>query len=469
MGARPAGPGRIVIAVTFALSCIGLLLFLWTSFGGTVPLQAKGYRATLVLPDASNVVKETDVRISGVTIGSVVQTERVGTTTQAILQIEPRYAPLRQDLRAVLRRKSLLGEAYLEVTPGSPDSRPIPEGGLIPARQVKEEVAVDKVLSTFDPKTRAALKGWLRGWEAGLEGRSGSLSNAVGRLPAAVQTSGDLLGELRRQRAAVTTLVRDTGVTFQAIGSQQASVDRLITNSGDLFATTAASERGLRRTVAALPGFLDGLRASSVAVSRVSKPLTPVIAALRPGARRLPATLAAATVAGRELRDIATPLDAVTRAAPRGLTAARQIIAAADPLVTQLRPLGRELVPMVQFATVYRQELVQSWLQTAAATNAVAPDINGTNIHYLRAPAIFPNEALIGATTKAPYSRSNAYMAPGGIDELAKGGLKAFDCANAGNPQTTPPIVLPPPSCRPQGPVTVAGRTSQYPQLRPAP
>jgi virulence factor Mce-like protein len=469
MGARPAGPGRILVAVLFSLSCIGLLLFLWTSFGGTVPLQAKRYRATLVLPDASNVVKETDVRISGVSIGSVVKTRRVGTTTQAVLQIEPRYAPLRRDVRAVLRRKSLLGEAYLELAPGQPTAAPVPDGGMIPARQVREEVAVDKVLSTFDPRTRRALKGWLRDFDTGLRGRSGELSGAVGRLPAAAQTSDDLLSELRRQRSAVSTLVRDTGVTFQTIGSQQADVDRLITNSRDLFATTAASDRGLRRTVAALPGFLDGLNASSTAVSRVSRPLTPVVQALRPAARRLPATLTAATAAGVRLRAIAKPLDAVTRAAPRGLDAARQIVDAAGPLLSQLRPLARQLVPMVQFATVYRQELVQSWLQTAAATNAVAPDAAGTNIHYLRAPAIFPNEAMIGAGRKAPYARSNPYMAPLGIDELAKGELKTFDCSNVDNPQTTPPLVLPAPACRQQDKVTVAGRTSQYPQLRPAP
>lgn len=469
MGTAPAGRGRLIVPLLFTLSCIGLLIFLWTSFGGTLPLNAKGYRATLVLPDASNVVKETDVRIAGVSVGSVVDTRRAGTTTHAILQIDPRYAPLRRDVRAVLRRKSLLGEAYLELTPGSPSAPALPDGGLIPARQVRQEVAVDKVLSTFDARTRRALRGWLRGWQAGLRDRAADLSNDVGQLPAAVQTTDDLLGELHRQQGAVATLVHDTGVTFGTIGSQQADVDRLITNARALFGTTAASERDLRRTVAALPGFLGGLQDSSAAVSRIAGPLTPVLTALRPAARRLPAALSAATRAGRQLRAIAAPLDGVTRAAPAGLTAARRILDAAGPLIGQLRPFARQLLPMAQFATVYRQELVQSWLQTAAATEAVSPDANGRNVHYLRAPAIFASEALLGATQKAPYSRSNAYMAPLGIDALGTGGLKAFDCANLGNPVTTPAFpgtVVP---CRAQGPVTVAGRTSQYPQLRPAP
>lgn len=33
--------GRIAIAAGFALSCFGLLLFLWIAFGGPVPLDRK--------------------------------------------------------------------------------------------------------------------------------------------------------------------------------------------------------------------------------------------------------------------------------------------------------------------------------------------------------------------------------------------------------------------------------------------
>ena len=38
--------GRIAVMVVFALSCFGLLLFLWLAFGGSIPLKPKGYRFT---------------------------------------------------------------------------------------------------------------------------------------------------------------------------------------------------------------------------------------------------------------------------------------------------------------------------------------------------------------------------------------------------------------------------------------
>ena len=41
--------GRIAAMVVFALSCFGLLLFLWLAFGGAVPLKPKGYRVHRVV------------------------------------------------------------------------------------------------------------------------------------------------------------------------------------------------------------------------------------------------------------------------------------------------------------------------------------------------------------------------------------------------------------------------------------
>ena len=36
--------GRLLVMAGFALSCFGLLLFLWLAFGGSIPLAPKGYR-----------------------------------------------------------------------------------------------------------------------------------------------------------------------------------------------------------------------------------------------------------------------------------------------------------------------------------------------------------------------------------------------------------------------------------------
>ena len=127
--AAPSLP-RIIVMVVFALSCFGLLLFLWLSFGGPVPLKPKGYRVQVHFPEATTLAQEADVRVAGVPVGKVRKVE-VGDGTNrtvATVELERRYAPLRTDARAILRQKTLLGETYVELTPGT-SKETVPEGG----------------------------------------------------------------------------------------------------------------------------------------------------------------------------------------------------------------------------------------------------------------------------------------------------------------------------------------------------
>ena len=63
--------GRIAVMAGFALSCFGLLLFLWLAFGGSIPIKPKGYRFVASFSEATQLAQEADVRISGVPVGKV--------------------------------------------------------------------------------------------------------------------------------------------------------------------------------------------------------------------------------------------------------------------------------------------------------------------------------------------------------------------------------------------------------------
>jgi phospholipid/cholesterol/gamma-HCH transport system substrate-binding protein len=47
----------------FTLSCFGLLLYLWSAFGGPVPLKPHGYRFHASFAEATQLAQEADVRI----------------------------------------------------------------------------------------------------------------------------------------------------------------------------------------------------------------------------------------------------------------------------------------------------------------------------------------------------------------------------------------------------------------------
>src|SRR5947209_2014700 len=129
---------RIPIMISFAAGCFGVLLFLWVSFGGSVPLKSNQYVLKVHFPEATTLAEAADVRISGVTVGKVHKMElaKPDGREEAVLYIEPQFAPLAKDTRAILRQKTLLGETFVELTPGNKSSGVMKDGSTLSNGQV---------------------------------------------------------------------------------------------------------------------------------------------------------------------------------------------------------------------------------------------------------------------------------------------------------------------------------------------
>ena len=145
--AAPTLP-KLLTMVVFALTCFGLLLFLWISFGGPVPLQPQGYRVKVAFPEATQLGLQADVRVAGVSVGKVVKKDvdpAHPNRTVATLQLTNKFSPLSRDARAILRQKTLLGETYVELTPGNPKGPKVPENGWLADSRVAHTVELDEV------------------------------------------------------------------------------------------------------------------------------------------------------------------------------------------------------------------------------------------------------------------------------------------------------------------------------------
>ena len=184
MNKQAPSTSRILTMVLFAASCIGLLLFLWISFGGSIPLAPQGYRLNAEFKEAVQLAQESDVRISGVSVGKViaVSLDRRTGLTKAVLQIDHQYAPRPADTRAILRQKSLLGETYIELSPGSANAPTLPDGGTLPPAQIAPTVQLDQILSTFDPATRKAFQVWMQQGGVALTNRGEDFNAAFAAL-----------------------------------------------------------------------------------------------------------------------------------------------------------------------------------------------------------------------------------------------------------------------------------------------
>ena len=251
--------GKIVTLVLFVFSCAGLLLFLWLSFGGSIPFNPQGYRFRVSFPNAQELATEADVRIAGVSVGTVVSKslDPQGNRTIATIQLDNQYAPIHADARAILREKTILGETYVELTPGSRSAPYLPDGGMLARANVQPAVQLDQIFDAFDPVTRRAFQAWQQQLAIAVRGNGANLNNAIGNLPPFAADATDVLRVLDVEHMAVVRLLQNGGTVFAALSQNQAALRNLITSAGATFATTAANSGDLAATFHVFPTFLN--------------------------------------------------------------------------------------------------------------------------------------------------------------------------------------------------------------------
>jgi hypothetical protein len=143
------------------------------------------------------------------------------------------------------------------------------------------------------------------------------------------------------------------------------------------------------------------------------------------------------------------------------------VVETAGPLIEQLDLAGAELVPVVKLLGRYKRELVAQVANVAAATQAQVEQPDGVVRHYLRSLSPLTNETFYGYEQRLPSNRHNPYLEPGGLQNLAGNGLRAWDCRNTDNPETVPILGQgDPPPCLVQGPWRFQGESNAYPHVR---
>jgi phospholipid/cholesterol/gamma-HCH transport system substrate-binding protein len=433
---------RILVMVVFALSCFGLLLFLWLSFGGPVPLKPKGYRVQIEFPEATTLAQEADVRVAGVPVGKV-RTVEVGDGTNrtvATVEIERRYAPLRSDARAILRQKTLLGETYVELTPGS-SKKMIPEDGKLPEGQVKPTVQLDEIFDSLDPETRAAFKGWQTELAKGIRGRGRDFNDALGTLPGFASDGADVLEVLDTQEGAVQRLVKNTGVVFGALTQNEAQLRNLITGSKRTFDATASKNDELAETIRIFPTFLKESKLTLARVQRFSTDTDPLITDLRPVARDLQPTLRDVRALAPDLERFFENLDPVITASKTGLPATREVLEGAQPLIGELGPFLAQINPIFKYFEASQWQVADFLNYGAAALSARTQSPGGGTGHYLRQFGPLGSESVAIWRERAPNNRGNSYFQPLSIASSKQDAGQAynkfkitgqFDCQNSG-------------------------------------
>jgi phospholipid/cholesterol/gamma-HCH transport system substrate-binding protein len=468
-----------------------MLLFLWISFGGTIPFAAEGYRFSVEFNQAIELSPQSDVRISGVSVGKVASVNLDTKTglSRAVIQIDSQYAPRPANTRAILRAKSLLGETYVELSPGAENGPKIPDGGSIPQAQVAPTVQLDQILSTFDPATRRAFEVWQQQDGVALTNRGEDFNAAIAQLYPFATNVESVLTVLHHDSAATTALLHDTGEVFSAISRSPSALQGFIRNSNGVFAATAAQDTALANSIKAFPGFLVATRQTIARLNTFAANAKPLVDELRPAAVQLSPALIDTAVVAPELRAVLTDLGPVTAASRAGIPAFERFLNASVPWIKRLTPYLGNLVPIFNYINVYRREIAAFFGNSASTTQGTQLNVAGNaEVHYLRISNPVNPETLTAYQHRLESNRAAPYMAPGGYSQITSG-LSVFDqsvCTS--NPQPTIGSEISPsiaailrstyytatpggPPCKAQGLLGSAttGQNQAFPHLQPLP
>jgi virulence factor Mce-like protein len=454
--------------VIFAFSCFGLLLFLWLSFGGPVPLKPKGYRFQVAFPGATTLAEQADVRIAGVSVGKVARKVRDprGNRTLATIELEREYAPIHTDARAILRQKTLLGETYVALVPGSKDKPDLAEDARLPLTAVDETVELDEVLEIFPKETRAAFRRWQANSAEAIDGRDRDLNDALGNLSPFAESGADLLTVLDRRRAALTDLVKNTGVVFEALTRDEDQLRAFIADTSKWFQATASEKAALADSIKIFPTFLRESRTTLRRLETFAVDTKPLVDDLGPVARDLEPTLADLGDAVPDMQRAFAALPSLIGASQDGLPALSRVLRGLEPVLAATGPMLNQLNPLLQWLQLQNSHVSDFIAVPGATLNGRRPKLNQNSLGSVLPQLITTGSQSMISPTRTQDNRGNAYPFGGATYQQFTRGrdydiFENWDCAHVGGekkPDDTPGCVV-------QGPLSFKGVTQKFPHV----
>jgi phospholipid/cholesterol/gamma-HCH transport system substrate-binding protein len=393
--------------VAFVALCAGVFGFLWVHAGGKIPLiTQKGYRVTVTLPDADNLVFQSDVRMAGVRVGKIEGLKVAGRHAKATLQFNDEgVIPLHEGATVTVANKTLIEETYLDVKDGTGPA--LADGAkLAPGAS---SVQLNDVLTSLDQPTRDKLGSMLRSSGLATKGTKEEVDYLLTGLGGLGRNGNVALEAVADQSQDLAELTRNVSAVLRALDTQQGRIVQLATDSDAVTASTAAQRADIEELVRALPPFMDTTRDATDDLQRLAKPLNKVAKNLDDAAPDLSAALEELPATTRDLRGLVPYLDSVLDRAPATLKRTPKFVDATQPALTNLGVVLQDLNPMLQYLKPYGQDFIAQF--TNVGLSVGAKDSDG---HILRVRPIFTaNSVNSPIKLKAPGMFYNPYPAPG--------------------------------------------------------
>jgi phospholipid/cholesterol/gamma-HCH transport system substrate-binding protein len=391
-------PVRRALAVAALVAAIAVVAFVL--FGNSGP----GYTVHARFQNASQLVKGDNVAVAGVPIGKIsgIDLTSDGQADVRMKITDGGYRPLRRGTKAIIRQASLSGVAnrYIDLElPAADHQEKIPAGGVIDQTDTTTAVDLDQLFNTFDPKTRKALSGVIRGYAASYQGKGAEANAGWAYLNPSLAASDRLFEELN---ADTPTLKRFIGASSQLVGDLAARRADLAGLVDHLATTTTAigrQKQSLSTAIGDLPGFMRRADTTFVNLRATLDDLQPLVDESKPVAKKLQPFFAQLRPLAQDARPTLRDLSALVRS-PGPSNDLIELTKSAVPLRnTAVGPIKREGKERDGAFPASTSALKEATPELATAT-PYAPDLTGWFDDFSHSGLY---DALGGASRAAPY------------------------------------------------------------------
>jgi ABC-type transporter Mla subunit MlaD len=294
------------------------------------PWQSR-YTVSVLVDDAKGVVPGSDeVRISGVTVGKIIDVGLRNGQPVLRISIDSKYGPLYRDARLRLRPGTPLQDMYLDVVKrGEQASGKLPEGGTLLADRTETPVDIGRVIDVFNADVRPRVKASIDALGHGLGDHGDDFRRALVELAPFLGATRRVANENATRERQTRRLVHNFALMNEELARRDSQVTRLVGAGSAALGELASVERPLGQFIEELPPMLRQLPRSFSTLRSVSDELDPAFSAMLPAARALPAALDALQRFGPEAQ---TGLSALDRPLPR----LNALVQTARPVATNL-------------------------------------------------------------------------------------------------------------------------------------
>jgi ABC-type transporter Mla subunit MlaD len=306
------------------------------------------YLVRAIFDNASFAAHGEDVRIAGANVGSIhslgVTSGRKAAVTIAIT--DHRFAPFHDDATCAIRPQSLIGEEYVDCTPGTAGAAALPridsgpgEGSYyLPVTRTSSPIDSDIVQDISTEPVRQSLAVIIDEFGTGLAARGSDLNAVIHRANPALGNTDKVLKILAGENKTLARLATDSDAVLGPLARERKQISGFITQANITAVASAARAQAIAQTFRKFPTYLAQLRPLMTDLGRLADQGTPLMTSLGQSASAL----------GQQFANL-TPFAAQARTALINLGAAAHTsqpsLLATQPLANRLEALGSAGAP----------------------------------------------------------------------------------------------------------------------------